>query len=98
MPQGNFQEVAMRTQIFDNGVKLWLSANDTYCWAQCWPCSDLSGKRLFVEYDRGGLVDLAINGRIDDCPAHELTAIVSDYLRGRLPAGHPCEVYMEQHP
>ena len=23
----------MRTQIFDNGVKLWLSANDTYRWA-----------------------------------------------------------------
>jgi len=88
----------MRTQIFDSGVRLWLSAHDTYCWAHCWPCSELSGKRLFVEYDRGGLVDLAINGRIGDCPAHELTAIVSDYLRGKLPVGHPCETYLEEHP
>jgi hypothetical protein len=88
----------MRTQIFDSGAKLWLSANDTYCWAHrpgaCWPCSELSGNRLFVEYDRGGLVDLTINGRIGDCPAHELTAIVSDHLRGKLPVGHPCEVYL----
>ena len=90
----------MRAQVFDSGVKLWLSANDTYCSAhrpgECWPCSELSGKRLFVEFDRGGLVDLAINGRMGDCPAHELTAIVSDHLRDKLPAGHPCEAYMEQ--
>jgi hypothetical protein len=52
-------------------------ANDTYCWARYWPCSELSGKSLFVEYDRGGPVDLAINGRIGDCPDHELSAIVS---------------------
>ena len=56
------------------------------------------GKRLFVEFDRGGLVDLAINGRMGDCPADELNAIVSDHLRGKLPAGHPCETYMEQQP
>jgi hypothetical protein len=88
----------MRTQVFDTGVKLWLSANDTYRWAYCWPCSELSGKRLFVEYDCGGLVDLAIDGRMDDCLDHELTAIVSDHLRGKLPAGHPCNTYLEQHP
>jgi hypothetical protein len=87
----------MRIQIFDSGVKLWLSANDTYRWAQCWPCSELSGKRLFVEFDKGGLLDLAINGRIGDCQAHELTAIVSDHLRGTLPVGHPCETYLELH-
>ena len=89
----------MRTQITTTGVKLWLFATDTYCWARLpgnyWPCSELSGKRVFVEYDRGGLVDLAIDGRPGDCPAHELTAIVSDFLRGRLPAGHPCQVYFE---
>jgi hypothetical protein len=92
----------MRTQITDTGVRLWLSANDTYCWATrpraCWPCSELSVKRLLVEYDRGGLVDMAVNGRIGDCPAHELTAIVSDHLGGKLPAGHPCQVYMEHDP
>jgi len=90
----------MRTQVFDTAVKLWLSANDTYCWAhqpgERWPCSELSGKRLFVEYDWGGLVDLAINGRIGDCSNHELTAIVSDHLRGRLPIDHPCRTFMEQ--
>ena len=90
----------MRTQVFDAGVKLWLSANDTYCWAERWPCSELSGKRLFVEYDRGGLIDLAINGRMGDCSNHELTAIASDHLRGKLPSGHPCEDYFnwEQQP
>ncbi len=87
----------MKTQVTDTGAKLWLSANDTYHWASAWPCSELSGKRLFVEYDRGGLVDLAINGRMGDCPDHELSAIVSDHLRGKLPSGHPCETYLEQH-
>lgn len=88
----------MRTQIFDSVVKLWLSANDTYLWAhrpgERWPCSELSGKRLFVEFDKGGLVDLAINSRMGDCSNHELSAIVSDHLRSKLPAGHPCEVYL----
>ena len=92
----------MKTQVSDTGARLWLSANDTYGWAhrpgERWPCSELSGKRLFVEFDRGGLVDLAINGRMGDCPADELNAIVSDHLRGKLPAGHPCEVYLEQQP
>ena len=91
----------MKIQVFDSGVKLWLSANDTYRWAhrpgKQWPCSELSDKRLFVEYDRGGLVDLTINGRLGDCSTHELTAIVSDYLRGKLPVGHPCQFYLEQH-
>ena len=83
----------MRTQIFDSGVKLWLSANDTYCRAHGGHVA-LFGKRIFVEYDRGGLVDLAINGRIGDCPDHELRAVVSDILRGRLPVGHPCKAYL----
>jgi len=92
----------MRTQITNTAAKLWLSANDTYNWATrpraSWPCSVLSGNQLFVEFDQGGLVDLAINGRMSDCPANELNAIVSDHLRGKLPAGHPCNLYLEQHP
>ena len=92
----------MKIQVFDSGVKLWLSANDTYRWAyrpnERWPCSELSGKCLFVEYNQGGLVDLAINGQIGDCPDHELNAVVSDHLRGKLPASHPCNIYLEQHP
>ena len=92
----------MRINATDSGVKLWLSANDTYRWAHrsnaSWPCSELSDRRLFVEFDQGGLVDLAINGRLGDCPADELNAIVSDHLRGKLPSGHPCKTYLEQHP
>jgi hypothetical protein len=92
----------MRTQITDSRVRLWLSANDTYRWATrpcaAWPCSELSGKRLFAEFDRDGLIDLTIDGCTGDCPAHELTAIVSDHLRGKLSAGHPCKTYLEQHP
>ena len=46
----------MRTQITDSGVKLWLSANDTYNWAtrprDTWPCSKLAGNRLFAELTR----------------------------------------------
>jgi hypothetical protein len=90
----------VRILITENGVQLWLSANDTYNWAtrprDSWPCSKLTGKRLFAEFDKGGLIDLAINGRLGDCPAHELTAIVSDHMRGKLPVGHPCEIYLEQ--
>lgn len=67
-------------------VKLWLSASDTYEWAHrpgaSWPCSTLSGKRLFAEFDsRGDLVDMAINGRSTDCDANEFNAITSDYLK-----------------
>lgn len=84
----------MRTMIFDSGVKLWLSARETYDWAHrpgsSWPCSQLSDKRLFVEFDRNGLCDLAINGRMTDCDANELNAITSDFLAKKLPKDHPC--------
>ena len=81
-------------QIHETGFKLWLSANDTYNWAhragESWPCSQLSDKRLFVEFDRNGLCDLAINGRMADCDANELNAIVTDHIKDRLPKEHPC--------
>jgi hypothetical protein len=61
-----------------------MSADDTYNWANragnSWPCSELSGKRLFVELQRGDLVDIKINGRDGDCSSHELNAILEDYL------------------
>lgn len=92
----------MKIQLFDHGVRLWLSANDTCRWAhrpgQYWTCSELLGKRLFVEFDRGGLADLAVNGRSGDCSNNELSAIVSDHLGGKLPAGHPCKIYLEEQP
>ena len=84
----------MKTQIHASGFKLWLSANETYNWATksgaSWPCSELSGRRVFVEYDSNGLCDLMIDGRSgSDCSSTELGAIVSDFMAGKLPEGHP---------
>lgn len=57
----------MRVQLGRWYIKLWLSASDTEDWAERpgarWPCSQLSGHRLFAEFDRNGLVDLAIDGK-----------------------------------
>ena len=84
----------MRTMIFDSGVKIWLSANDTHAWAHkagaVWPCSELAGKRLFAEFDTNGLLDMAVNGRTSDIPADEFNAITSDHLAEKLPVDHPC--------
>ena len=89
----------MRSQIHKTGFKLWLSANDTYNWAnrsgQSWPCSQLSDKRLFVEYDNNGLVDIAINGRFADCDNTELNSIVADHILPKLPNIHPCRMFFE---
>lgn len=85
----------MRVQIYDNGVNVWLSANDTYEWAnrpgKRWPCSDLSGKRVFASFDRNGLCDIAIDGKSDtDVSGHEFNAIIADFLDKKLPKDHPC--------
>lgn len=67
-----------------NTVKLWLSANDTYAWANrpgaAWPCSFLAGKRLFAEFDDGDLVDYAVDGKCGEVPVDEFNAITSDFL------------------
>ena len=79
-----------------NGFCLWLSARDTADWARkpgaAWPCSWLSGRRLFVAFDSGGLVDLQVDGGKgdQDCPVDELNAIVADFAGKRLGEGHPC--------
>lgn len=84
----------MRTQIFQSGFNLWLSANDTYQWANrpnCrWPCSFLSNKRCFISFDPNGLCDFTINGGRgeQDCDGNELSAIVSDFMKGKLPKDH----------
>lgn len=75
-------------RITKDGVttKLWLSAKNTYNWAHkakaLWPCSYLSGKRLFAEFDKqGDLIDVTINGNSDtDCPSDEFNAITTDFL------------------
>ena len=76
----------MRIKKTNSGTQLWLSANDTYGWAHktgaVWPCSVLSGHRLFAEFlFDGDLVDMTIDGRSKDCPADEFNAITSDFLR-----------------
>lgn len=84
----------MRTLIHETSVKLWLSAHDTYQWAHkagaSWPCSQLSDKRLFAEFDRNGLCDLAVNGRSADVDGNELSACCADHLARKLPKEHPC--------
>lgn len=80
----------MKTEKYDDGsVKLWLSTNDTYRWANkigaYWPCSFLSDKRLFAKFaGNGDLVDMAVNGGRgnQDCPADEFNAITTDFLKG----------------
>jgi len=71
------------------GYRMLLSASDTCKWAHRptaqWPCSTLSGKRVQVVVDRGGIVDLAVNGRDGvDVDGVELDAIVSDNLPKNL--------------
>ena len=76
----------MRIKKTGQTVQLWLSANDTYDWAHkpgaAWPCSVLSGHRLFAEFNDSDLVDMTIDGRSKDCPADEFNAITSDFLGG----------------
>lgn len=80
----------MRVQSNEWGTKIKASGNDTYDWAHragdAWPCSDLSGKRVFVELDRNGdLVDLVINSgkECQDVAGHELNAFIEDVMKRR---------------
>ena len=86
----------MRVKIWETGVNVWLSSNDTYDWAHragsSWPCSQLSERRVFAQFDRNGLCELAIDGgRGDqDCDGTEFGACISDHLVGKLAVDHPC--------
>lgn len=83
----------MRVEATEYGTNLWMSASDTYAWADGkWPCSFLAGRRLFAAFDtRGDLVEMEIDdGRGDqDCPADEFNAITSDVLREKIGPEHP---------
>jgi hypothetical protein len=97
--------LTMRVIVTTNSIKLWASARDTAEWAQRptqrWPCSTLSGHRFFVEFDRNGLLDFALDGKIDaDVDAHELSCCASDLLKltGHVPPNHPAYfVAIAQH-
>ena len=74
----------MKVQKHGNTIKVWLSANDTYAWAnrsgESWPCSYLANKRLFAKFQGGDLVDISVNGKDSDVPSDEFNAIIEDYL------------------
>ena len=85
----------MRTSIHPDRFTRWLSARDTYDWAHephaSWPCSTLSDKRVVAVFDSNGLCDFAVNGRdANDIDGTELSAMVADFMRAKLPSGHIC--------
>jgi len=82
----------MRLKTTESSVYVWLSARDTYYWADDnWPGSTLADRRVFAKLDTGDLVDLTVDGSYDvDVDGTELTAILSDHLRERLSPEHPC--------
>ena len=87
--------------ITPTNVVLKVSASETAAWAGdllprkhgAWPCSSLAGHRLVAEFNRGGLLDLRVDGREDsedlDLDGRELSALCADFLRGRLSPEHP---------
>jgi hypothetical protein len=83
-----YKESMMKIERHGDVVKLWLSADDTYQWANgravTWPCSRLAGKKLFAEFCDGDLVDYSVDGKCGCCtdiPADEFNAITSDFLK-----------------
>lgn len=96
---GGERDKTMRFKQNEYGSILWLSADDTYQWAsgetprgfKCehqgsWPCSQLRGKRVRVEFEKNGdLVDLAVNGKMADVDVNELDAIVADAVGSAHP-------------
>ena len=83
----------MRVEVNEHDVSLWLSARDTYAWANktgaSWPCSTLSSKTVFAQFDRNGLVEYRINGKHCEVDGPEFDAITSDHLKEKLHESHP---------
>ena len=77
----------MKIKTFFNSRKIWVSRKDTSNWSNragnSWPCSTISGKSLFIETDKGDLVDLLVNGKPDkgDIDGWELSAFINDILK-----------------
>ena len=79
----------MRIKRLGNTVQIWLSATDTHHWAtrpgESWPCSTLSGKRLYAEFFRGDLVGYTVNGRYGvNLDNTEFNAIIEDTLNDKI--------------
>ena len=75
------------------GFNVWLSARDTRDWAnrpnERWPCSQLSGHRLFASFDSCGLNDMSVDGRSKDIDVNEFNACISDHVRSKLSVENP---------
>lgn len=82
------------TKTPDGGLKVWLSANDTYQWATrpgaSWPCSALESKVVFAEFDgKGDLVDHnLVEKGLEDCSGDEFNACLTDHIASKYP-DHP---------
>jgi hypothetical protein len=85
----------MRISIQDASFTIWLSASDTWTWANgypSWPCSTLEDKRICASFDDNGIVDLTVNGRDDDdddIDGSELSSCVADHAASKLSSDHP---------
>ena len=77
----------MRIKKYFNTVNIWASSTDTYKWANrsgnSWPCSTISDKRLFIQLDKGDIIDLTVNGKQDNglIDGYELSAFINDILK-----------------
>lgn len=79
----------MRLKIEGTRKRLWLSARETWDWANRhnlrWPCSTLAGAHLYAEFLEGNLVDYALDGHHSmELTAAEFDSITDDALTGRL--------------
>lgn len=74
-------------------TKVWISARETYDWAHGfpvrgftrsglrWPCSTLSGRRIFAEFDAlGNLIELSVDGKSFDADAQEFDALIESAI------------------
>ena len=85
---------------------LLISAANTADWARGalgngrWPGSELSGRRLKVEFDTNGLLEYWVNGKPATAKAvlhisgEELSACVAHFAKTLMHKGHPCYFVM----
>jgi len=82
----------MRVQVSESCVVLHATGAETYDWANrpgaAWPCSTLSGRKLFAAFDSNGLFDTDGDEDID---GHEFSACCADLLHdsGKVSEDHP---------
>lgn len=91
----------IRVWVYPAGFVLRASPRGTEHWANTtdakWPCSTIAGRRLYIEFDTTGLVDLSINSAGPDSgppiDGWELNAFIADAVLPCLPTNHPCRDY-----